>query len=160
MRRSRWYAKGEGSDSPLDRLLDAAEATVSVGVRELCCRLGIAGGSFARSVENLKAAAKLTLAEESLRKVVESEGRAVLAASQEEQLELDWSAAECKTSTPGGQEVSRVYVSADGVMVPVTTAAEKHKRRATVLRQRQEKPRRRGVKTPRLDAVKGGADHF
>ena len=160
MRRSRWYAKGEGSDSPLDRLLDAAEATVSVGVRELCCRLGIAGGSFARSVENLKAAAKLTLAEESLRKVVESEGRAVLAASQEEQLELDWSAAECKTSTPGGQEVSRVYVSADGVMVPVTTAAEKHKRRATVLRQRQEKPRRRGVKRPRLDAVKGGADQF
>lgn len=158
MRRTRWYSRGEGSDSPLDRLLDAAEATVSVGVRELCCRLGIAGGSFARSAENLKAAAKLTLAEESLRKVVESEGRAVLAASHEEQLELDWSAGQCRTRTPDGQQVSRIYVSADGVMVPVTTTAEKHKRRETVLKKRREKPRRRGVRRARLGAVKAGAD--
>jgi len=127
-------------------------------VRELCCRLGIAGGSFARSAENLKAAAKLTLAEESLRQVVQSEGRAVLKASQQEQLELDWSAAECRTRRLDGQQVSRIYVSADGVMVPVTTTAEKQKRRQTVLKRRQEKPRKRGVRRPRLGAVKAGAD--
>lgn len=34
--------------------------------------------------------------------------RVVLAASAEEQLELDWSAAQCKTATPAGQEVSRL----------------------------------------------------
>jgi hypothetical protein len=156
--RTRWHAAGEGSDSPLDRLLDAAESTVSLAVRELCCRLGIAGGSFARSVENLKHAAMLVMAEESLRKVVESEGRAVLAASREEQLELDWSAAECKTDNPQGEAVSRIYVSADGVMVPVTTASEKQKRRTTVLKQRKERSRRPGVRRPRLGAVKAGAD--
>jgi len=136
----------------------AAESTVSVGVRELSCRLGIAGGSFGRSVENLKHAASITRAHETLRQVVESEGHAVLAASQTEPLEIDWSAAECKTTTPSGQEVSRIDVSADGVMVPVTTAAEKQKRRATVLKQRRERPRQRGKGRAHLPAVKAGAD--
>ena len=109
-----------------------------MGVRELCCRLGIAGGSFARSVENLKRAAKITMAQEMLRVVVESEGKAVLAASREEQLEIDWSAPQCGTVDPAGQNVSRLYVSADGVMVPVTTEGEKRKRRETTLRKRRE----------------------
>jgi len=158
MRRQRWYAADEGSDRPLDRLLDAAEATVSLGVRELCCRLGIAGGSFARSAENLKHAASIVMAEETLRLVVESEGKAVLEAAREEQLEIDFSAAQCKTATPSGEVISRVYTSCDGVMTPVTTAAEKQKRRATVLRKRAEKPRNPGQKRPRLPAVKAGSD--
>jgi len=152
--------------------LDAAQATISVGVRELCCRLGIAGGSFARAAENLKRAAMLSMGEETLRRVVESEGKAVLLASQEEQLEIDWSAAGCKTPAPAaegkasaaegkastGEQVSRIYVSADGVMAPVTTAAEKVKRRDTVLKNRREKPRKRGRRRPRLPAVKAGSD--
>lgn len=158
MRRRRWHAAGEGSDCPLDRLLDASEATISVGVRELCCRLGIAGGSFARSAENLKRAAMLSMAPETLRQVVESEGKAVLLASQQEQLELDWSAAQCQTQTPAGQQVSRIYVSADGVMAPVTTAAEKRKRRETVLKKRREKPSKPGRRPPRLPTVKAGSD--
>jgi hypothetical protein len=158
VRRIRWWAAGAGSQTPVDPLLDAAEATISVGVQELCCRLTIAGGSFARSAENLKRAASLSLSEETLRTVVEHDGHAVLRAAQEEQLEIDWSAAQCKTRRPTGQEVSRIYVSADGVLVPVTTAQEKQKRRATVLRQRQAKPRRRGHRKPPLSAVNAGAD--
>jgi hypothetical protein len=46
--------------------------------------------------------------------VVESEGKAVLAASREEQLELDWSASQCIAVEPCGQSISRLYVSADG----------------------------------------------
>jgi hypothetical protein len=158
MLRRRWHAEGGGSDCPLDRLLDLAEATVSVGVRELCCRLGIAGGSFARSAENLKRAAMLSMSQETLRVIVESEGKAVLAASQEEQLEIDWSAAQCQTADPTGEKVSRIYVSADGVMVPVTTDAEKRKHRATVLRKRGQRPRKRGRRRPPLSAVKKASD--
>jgi hypothetical protein len=142
----------------VDRLLDAAESTVTVGVRELCCRLGVAGGSFARGAENLRHAARLTVAEETLRQVVESEGKAVLAASRDEQLELDWSAKECTAAEPSGRGVSRVYVSADGVMVPVTTAAEKRKRRATALRKRRRGPRPPRGRRPRLAAPKRGSD--
>jgi hypothetical protein len=158
MRRQRWHAVGEGSDTPVDRLVDWAESAVSVGVREMCCRLGIAGGSFQRSATNLQRAAQVQISEEYYRQIVESDGQAVLAAQDGDQLELDWSAAECKTKTPQGQEVSRIYLSADGVMAPVTTRAEKLKRRATVMKRRREKRAVRGKRRPRLAAVKGGAD--
>jgi hypothetical protein len=156
--RARWQAAGQGSDCPLDRLLDAAEATVTVGLRQLCCRLGIAGRSFARSVGNLKDAAQVVMGEELFRAVVESEGKAVLRASAGEQLEIDWSAARCRTTAPSGEDVSRVYASADGVLVPATTALEKQKRRATTLARRGRMPRVRRRRLRRLAAVKGGSD--
>ena len=157
-RRTRWHSPQDGSDTPLDRLLDAAESTVSLGLRELCCRLGTDSRSFARAAENLHKAGGICISEELLRRVVQSEGRAVLAAGREEQLELDWSASQCKVRTPQGQQISRVYASADGVMVPVTTTAEKRKRRATVQQQRRARRRRGGVRRGRLAAVKKGAD--
>ena len=158
IRRTRWWAKGAGTQTPMDDWLDAAAATITVGVHELCCRLAIAGGSFARCAENLRRAAALCISEESLRNLVENDGKAVLQAAHLEQLEIDWSAAECQTASPTGREVSRIYVSADGVLVPVTTAQEKRKRRETVLQQRREKPRRRGHRRRPLPAVKAGAD--
>jgi len=142
----------------VDRLLDAAQATVTVGLRQLCCRLGIAGRSFARSAANLKDAAQVELGEELFRAVVEGEGKAVLAASADEQLELDWSAAGCRATTPSGQPVSRVYASADGVLVPTTTAAEKLKRRATTLAKRRKMPRAKRLRLPRLPSMKRGTD--
>lgn len=162
MQRTRWYAAGPGddpgSDTPVDRLLDSAEAVVSVGVRELCCRLGSAGGSFARATENLAKAAGLRMSEEKFRQVVEAEGQAVLTASEQEVLEPDFSAAACQTLTPQGQAVTRIYASGDGVLGPVTTQAEKDKRRATTLRKRREKRPVRGRKRGRLPAVKRAAD--
>lgn len=131
---------------------------VSVGARELCCRLGVAGGSFDRAATNLDRAAGVKMSEESFRQVVEAEGRAVLAVSENEQLELDFSAAECKTLTPEGQEVSRIYASCDGVLVPMTTQVEKDKRRKTTLCKRDEKRPAKGCKRRRLAAVKKGAD--
>jgi hypothetical protein len=156
--RIRWYAPQEGSDSPVDRLLDRAESAVTVGVRQLCCRLGIAGRSFGRSVENLKASAQIFMGEETFRKVVESEGKAVLKASASEQLELDWSASACQVERPDGKRVSRLYASADGVLVPTTTATEKRKRRATVVAKRKRMPAEQRGQLPPLAKVKGGSD--
>lgn len=124
----------------------------------MCCRLGIAGGSFDRAAQNLDRAAGVKMSEEKFRQVVEAEGQAVLAASENEQLELDFSAAECKTRTPEGQEVSRMYVSCDGVLVPMTMQSEKDKRRATTLRYRRDRRPAQGRKRGRLPAVKPGAD--
>jgi hypothetical protein len=156
--RIRYYAPGEGSDNPIDRLVDAMESSISVGLRELCIRLGIAGRSFARSAENLYEAAQIRMSEEVLRTVVVSEGKAVLKASAQEQLEIDWSAADCKAQTPTGQEVSRMYASADGVLVPTTTEVEKQKRRATVLGQRRKMSRKQRRRLARLGPVKKGSD--
>jgi hypothetical protein len=166
--RARWYAVGEGSDSPVDVLLDMAQDMVTVGLRQLCCEQGIAGRSFARSVRNLKSAASIVMGEDLFRKVVESEGKAVLRTSGEEQLELDWSAAQCKTKAPPQQEgnppaiaaveVSRMYASCDGVLVPTTTEKEKRKRRATTrVKRRQMSPERRR-ELPALPGMKKGSD--
>jgi len=135
------------------------ESTVTVGLRQLCCRLGIAGRSFERSVGILKDAAQVVMGEELYRQVVEGEGKAVLAASNdEEQLEIDWSAAQCKTTSPDGGQVTRVYSSADGVLVPVTTQQEKQKRRATTVEARKKMPPEQRRELPRLLAVKSGSD--
>jgi hypothetical protein len=143
--------------------LDAAEAAVTVGLRQLCCRLGIAGRSFARSAANLKDAAQVVMGEDQFRRVVEGEGKAVLAAAAaDDQLEIDWSAAQCVTTATATATatatVSRVYVSADGVLVPATTAAEKRKRRATTLARRGRMPRARRARLSRLPATKRGSD--
>src|SRR5699024_5064163 len=139
---------------PVDRLVDETESAVSVGVRQLCCLEGGNARSFERGRGNLKHLAHIDCGHELFRQIVESEGKAVLKASSQEQLELDWSASQCRTQAPDGRSVSRMYVSADGVLVPTTTQAEKDKRRATVRRKRQAmKPgRRRGLR--RLGPVK------
>jgi hypothetical protein len=172
--RVRWYAAGEGSDSPVDVLLDMAQAVVTVGLRQVCCEQGIAGRSFARSVQNLKSSASIAMSEDLFRKVVESEGKAVLKASGQEQLELDWSAGQCRTTMPKVQEaeaspeaqekslplaeVSRMLVSCDGVLVPTITDDEKHKRRATTIAKRRQMPAEQRRALPPLEAMKKGTD--
>jgi hypothetical protein len=96
--------------------------------------------------------------EEQFRLLVESEGEAVLKASDEEQLELDWSASQCKTATPDGKQVTRIYASADGVLAPTTTQQEKAKRRGTVLKKRRELPPEKRKKLKPLGPVKKGSD--
>lgn len=134
------------------------EATVSVGVRQLCCREGGNARSFQRGRENLKHGAQIELGEELFRQVVESEGKAVVRASVDEQLELDWSAGQCQARASDGRKTSRLYVSADGVLVPTITQAEKDKRRARVMASREKlpPPARKGLR--RLGSVKKGTD--
>jgi hypothetical protein len=156
--RRRWSGGLEGSDCPVDRLIDETQSGVSVGVRQLCCREGTQARSFARGRENLKHAAQLETGEELFRQIVESEGKAVLQAADCEQLQLDWSGASCAAQTPQGQATTRLYVGADGVLVPVTTQAEKDKRRETVKKWRRETPRKKRGKLKRLPAIKKGSD--
>jgi len=142
----------------VDKLLDDTEAAVRVGVRQLCCREGTQARSFARGRENLQHAAQLTLGEERFRQVVENEGKTVLKAGESGQLELDWSGKQCVTLTPDGQTTTRLYASADGVMAPTTTQAEKDKRRETVKKWRKDTPREKRGKLQRLPAVGQGSD--
>ena len=146
--------EGQGSRSPLDVLVDAAEATVSVGVRDLCCRLNGNGKSFDRTAENLAKSAQVRMSGELLRQVVEEEGKRALALAKSGELGPDWMAKDCKVLNPQGQEVSRVYLGSDGFFVPLVTMAEKQKRREKTRQNRQK----RGRKARPLGAVKKGAD--
>jgi hypothetical protein len=156
--RKRFGDKSQGSEHPCDRLVDETEAAVSVGVRQLCVREGANARSFDRGRENLKHAALIEVGEEQFRQLVEGDGKTVLRSSGDDQLELDWSASQCKTQTPDGKETTRLYASADGVLVPTTTKKEKDKRRATVLKKRQGLPREKQKQLKSLGRVKKGSD--
>src|SRR5204862_8215262 len=84
--RRRYAAAGVGSSYPLDSWLDRAEASLSLGLRELACRLNLASRNFDKAAENLGRAAQVYLSGEFLRQVVESEGKAVAAAGKDGQL--------------------------------------------------------------------------
>ncbi len=148
--RRRWHSPAEGSTAPLDAWLDAAERTISLGVREMACRLNGDGQNFDKAAANLARTAQISLSGETLRVLVETEGKRVLQAQRSGRLPLDWSAADCKSP----EKTTRIYVGSDGVMVPLVTDTEKTSRRRKI----QEKRRRRGRKARRLPPRKPGAD--
>jgi hypothetical protein len=151
LKRIRWHGEGVGSSTPLDVYLDKAEQTMSVGVREIACRLNGDGKNFDKAAENLARAAQIFTSGETLRVLVENEGKQVLKTQQSCVLPVDWSAADCKADP---QSPSRIYLGSDGVMVPLVTDVEKKKRRQKI----KERRRRSGKKCQPLPAAKPGAD--
>jgi hypothetical protein len=148
--RRRWHSPGEGSTTPLDCWVDTVEATISLGVREMACRLNGDGKSFDKAAANLARTAQVEISGEALRQLVETEGKHVVGAQKGGQLPIDWSAADCKLESG----TTRIYFGSDGVMVPHITDAEKRLRREKV----KAKRRRRGRKARPLLLRKTGAD--
>jgi hypothetical protein len=154
--RTRFYSPATGGLIPADAWLDAAEATVSLGARELACRLNQGARSFQKAADNLTRAAQIRLSDELLRQLVETEGQAVLKAQQRGALVLPWSATACVLKDAQGQPTAttRLYLGADGVKVPLVTDQEKQQRRT----QSKAKRRRRGKRCRPLPRAKAGAD--
>ena len=154
--RRRYAAAGVGSCYPLDAWLDRAEDTISLGVREMACRLNLASRNFDKAAENLGRAAQIPLSGEFLRQVVESEGKAVQRVVEAGLVPTDWQASGCpaldKDGKPTGR--SRVYLGSDGVMIPHITDKEKQTRRERI----KVKRRRCGKKRRPLPKARRGAD--
>lgn len=148
--RRRWHSGADGTTTPLDRWVDAAEASISLGVREMACRLNGDGKNFDKAAANLARTAQVEVSGETLRVLVETEGKRVAQAQKSGQLPVNWSATDCRTESG----TTRVYFGSDGVMVPLVTDAEKKARRQKI----KEKRRRRGRKARPLPAAKAGAD--
>ncbi len=151
MVRTRWHCPLDGALAPTDAYLDEAEATISMGVREMACRLNQSSHSFAKTAENLHRTARIETSKETLRQLIEEEGKAVQRSMQQAKLTPGWSAEDCKSE----QGPTRVYLGCDGVKVPLVTDDEKQKRRKKV----REKRRRRGRKCKPLPRAKVGADN-
>jgi hypothetical protein len=149
--RTRWHDAAAGSSTQADAWLDEAEATISEGVREMCCRLNQGSTSFRQAAANLDRAAHLEISAETLRQVVEADGQQVLRLLGRAELEPEWTARDCQTKSG----TTRVYQGCDGVKVPVVTHTEKKQRRATIRKKRQQ----RGRKAQPLPRLKSGADN-
>lgn len=94
--------------------------------------------------------AHLEISKESLRQLVEEEGKTVLRQMQRGELNPDWSSEDCQSE----QDTTRVYIGCDGVKVPLVTDEEKKKRRKQI----RDKRRRRGRKCKPLPRARIGAD--
>ena len=151
--RVRWHGS-DGGRTVIDLYLDRAERTISVGVRELACRLNGGGTNFDRAAENLSKAAQVDTSGETLRKLVEDEGRAVLKAFREGTLPITWTSKECVSEPGEDGSPTRVYFGCDGVMTPMVMAGEKEKRRLKIKGKRQ----RCGRRCRPLRRAKAGAD--
>jgi hypothetical protein len=130
LRRRRWSGDDVGT-SPVDRLLDEAEATVSLGVRQLCCRLNADANSFARAADNLLRTTGIRCSAELLRQTVEREGKRVLACSAKGEPPCPWKAADAADAA------DRLYLGCDGFHVGLVTEAEKKTRRAKTREKRR-----------------------
>ena len=149
-----WYGQQIGSVAPADAILDRAGITITPGVVEMACRVNLSATSFVRAAETLDRTAQIQLSGERLRQVVESAGRRVLKAQQDDVISVAWHAEDCTLPDSEAGEKTRVYTGCDGVMVPIITDAEKIKRRANV----KAKRRRRGKKCKPLPPRKRGSD--
>jgi hypothetical protein len=150
--RRRWHSPREGSSTTLDAWLDTVERTISLGVRELACRLNGDGKNFDKAAANLARTAQVQLSGETLRVLVETEGKRVLQAQRSEQLPVAWSATDCRIEPKA--KTTRLYLGSDGVMVPLVTDAEKASRR----HEAKQRRRRRGKRARPLPPKKAGAD--
>ncbi|WP_143393606.1 hypothetical protein [Fimbriiglobus ruber] len=148
--RIRWHGS-DGSRTVVDGYLDRAERTISVGVREMACRLNGGGTNFDRTAENLAQVAQVSASGETLRTLIEDEGRKVVKAFREGTLPITWTAKDCVVE-PGTAGPTRVYFGCDGVMAPMVTEGEKAKRRQNI------KAKRRGRTCRPLPRAKAGAD--
>src|SRR5947209_20603856 len=79
--RRRYAAAGVGSSYPLDAWLDRAEDSLSLGLRELACRLNLASRNFDKAAANLGRAAQGPLSGEHRRPVRAAVGQAGRGAS-------------------------------------------------------------------------------
>ena len=128
---------------------------MTAGVVEMACRLNNDAASFEKAATNLKRTAQIEMSAEQLRQLVQTEGRRVLAAQQNDTIPPAFTAADCVV--PGDRQRTRMYTGVDGVMVPIITDAEKRKRRDNVVRKRRS-AERAGKRLRPLPPRRIGAD--
>jgi len=134
-----YWNRQQGSITPVDQWLGMSQGRYSVGVRQLCCREA-ADSDFRTAAENLACVGQLQISHETVRCIVEGEGKQVLKQQRSGTVGPDWTAEDCRSKP---QEPTCIITGADGVKVPLVTQAEKDKRRKGRTRRRKGQPRRR-----------------
>lgn len=130
-------------------MLDSVKDTFSQGVREMACRLAADTTSFVKAAKNLDRCAHISMGKETMRRLVEEEGRHVLKMQERGELQPTFKPNACETA----EGETRLYLGCDGVKIPLITDAEKRKRRETVRRKRRRCGKKRRPLPPRTRGV-------
>lgn len=133
MHRTVYWSADEGTVIPVDSWLGIDEQRYSPGLREMCCRETL-HGSFDVASDHLARTAQVRLNAETIRTLVEAQGRRVLRAQRTGSVRPGFTAADCTDQT--------LITGADGVMVPLVTEQQKRKRRQTEAARRTRQGRK------------------
>jgi len=126
-------SKEQGWLYPVDHWLGIVLNRISVGIRQWCC-LEALDSSFAKVAQSVESLTGISLSEERIRTIVESEGQRVDSARNRGQLAASFTAEDCHDG---------VMVSgADGVLIPTVPETQKAARRATEAKKRLEQGRK------------------
>ncbi len=137
--RTVYWNRRHGSVTPVDVWLGMSAGRYSVGVRRFCCREA-ADSDFRTAADDLACVGQIEISHETVRQIVEGEGRRVVRQQRSGVLGPTWTAEDCRVRP---QERTCIITGADGVMVPLVTQAEKDQRRKGRVRRRQGQPKRR-----------------
>lgn len=138
--RRRWRFAKVGNDTPADHWINAAGRTATLAVQGLCCLLSCDARSFQRTSEHLKESAGVSLSGETIRTIVEANGRMALDAAKAGRLQPVWKARQ--GSQQPAKAAGPLYAGMDGVMVPLVTQEEKRKGRLTARNKRRRRLRK------------------
>lgn len=81
-----YWRKAYGPLAPTDTFLGIASSRYSPGVRELACREAMSG-SFHQAAEDLARVGQVVISVEMVRRIVEDEGRRVIAVQKDRRLD-------------------------------------------------------------------------
>lgn len=109
--RIRWWSQSGGCDETIDRVLEIVTDSVSVEVRQMCARVGIAPMGFCRAAGPLNHLAQIRISAERLRQITEQEGQRVMAAQSQVPIAVSLASERAKVSSDGP---TRIYVGAEG----------------------------------------------
>ncbi len=138
--RTIFWNKDHGAVIPMDRLLGIESSNHSHGVCEICCRESL-NTAFVGASDNIKRLAQLDISSSTVRQIVEQEGRNLVDAQRKGQAGPGFTSKDCTDGT--------VIVGSDGVMVPMVTEEQKHKRRQTESKKRTEENRKSTARAAR-----------
>ena len=138
--RTVFWNKGHGTVIPMDGLLGIESSNTSHGVCEICCRESL-NTAFVPGSDNIKRLAQLDISSNTIRQIVEQEGRTLVNAPRKGQVGPNFTSKDCTDST--------VITGSDGVMVPMVTEDQKQKRRQTEAKKRIEEKRKSTARAAR-----------
>ena len=138
--RTIYWNKDHGAIIPMDRLLGIESSNHSHGVCEICCRESL-NTAFVGASDNIRRLAQLDISSSTVRQIIEREGRNLADAQRKGQAGPDFTSKDCTDGT--------VIVGSDGVMVPMVTEEQKHKRRQAESKKRTEENRKSTARAAR-----------
>ena len=139
LKRPYFWGKGRTGIFPADAAVGITDGRVSPGAKEVLCRLGIVQ-DFRQAADDARRIGNVPVGRERLRKLVEGEAAAITQKRNAGTLKASWTSADAKID-PAAKDASptRVYLGADGVLVPTVTEQEKEKRRKNQAIRRQQR---------------------